>query len=177
MQMKIKIIIKRLVVATMVFGNLSSFAHAVWQGKLDLQSSVQPLVLREVHDGQWLAGIAHPSIFRLDHNNNTIIHAGVFQAWNAENGNASFGPLVGLDLSGISNDLGFNISDMISSLGKGLNLPTFFKPAAYFADILSLDAFVGYRPIHTADVNGELVYGGAACLKIPFGVSELQNGL
>ncbi len=152
-------------------------SHGAWQGKLDLQPNVQPLLLREVADGQWLAGYTAPNIFHIDHNGNPIFHIGLFHAFNAEGGNSSFGPIAGLDLAGISRDIGFSVPSLISGLGTGLGLEKVFKPAALFAEALTLDAFIGYRPVHTADVYSEWVYGGGIALKIPFGTKNLEAGL
>lgn len=163
-----------LALAFICFG---SSAQASWQGKLDLQSSVQPMILREVHDGQWLAGLAHPNLFHLDHNGNAILHVGVFSAWNAETGNSSFGPMAGVDLLGISKEVGVSIPGVLGYIGEAVNLPSLFKPAVYLTELLSLDAFVGYRPMHTNDVLGNWIYGAGATLRVPFGVKELQAGL
>lgn len=147
-----------------------------WKGRLDLDPVAQPIVLREAHDGQWLAGIQHPGLFGLYHRGNRIFHAGVFQAWNSEGGNASAGPIAGLDFRGVLADVGYDIPTLIDSVGNWVGLPALFRPAHLIADMTTLDVFVGYRPIHSADVNGSWVYGGAAGLKIKFGTSDLQNG-
>ena len=169
LQVMNRIIIFLLLWPGMAFGN--------WVGKLDLSSSGQAIILREGHDGQWLAGLSHPNLWHLDHNGNPLLHLGLFQAWNADNGNASFGPLAGLDLLGASKEVGVDVPGALGSLGEYLGLPSVFKPAVLFSQMLSIDAFVGYRPFHTPDVSGRLVYGGAATLKVPFGVKELQAGL
>ena len=164
---------KKLILALLL---VPGIAGAVVSGKLDLSPTVQALVLRDANDGQWLAGTAH-YLWLLKHNENTILHLGIFNAFNAESGNGSFGPLFGLDLMGASKDIGLDIPATISLIGDWSGIPSVFKPAAYFSSLLSIDAFGGYRPIHTSDVNGPWIYGGAAALKIPFGVKELQQGL
>ena len=147
---------------------LAAQSQAALVGKFDLEPTVHPLALREIHDGQWIAGIGK-DFWRLESNGREILHIGLFQAWNAEHGNASFGPSLGLKLPGITPAIG--------KIGEALQLPNFFKPAQYLASCVSLESFVGYRPIHTADVLGEIVYGFGARLNIEFGLSELQNGL
>ena len=155
---------------------LPGLAKANWYGSLDLSPTVQPLILREAHDGKWLAGSAH-YLWLLHHNRNTIAHFGLFNAYNAQNGNGSFGPLIGLDLMGLSKDIVIDIPDTIANFGEWLGLPSIFKPVSLFTEILSIDAFTGYRPVHTSDVDGKFIYGGAAALKIPFGAQELKHGL
>ncbi len=165
----------------MAFGliglGLTSRASAQWVGKLDLQSSVQPLVLREARNGQWLAGLAHPNLWHLDHSGNPIFNIGFFQALNSESGNASFGPLAGVDLLGVSKEVGLDVPSTINAIGVALGVPSVFKPAVLFSQILSIDAFAGYMPTYSSDVKGPWIYGGAATLKIPFTVSELKAGL
>src|SRR3990167_5215064 len=156
---------------------LCTQAQAAWQGKLELEPSVYSTVFRVIHAGQYLTGLTVPNLFRLNHNGNTILHAGLFHAWNAEGGNASFGPIVGIELGGISRDIGVDIPKAIGSIGESLRMQTIFKPVALFSSALSLDSFIGYRPIHTAAVIGELVYGGAITLAMPFGSQELKAGL
>ena len=156
--------------------SLSGAANAAWietknwSGKLDLDPVVSPVALRELKDGQWLAGIAKENIWHLDQLGVQRFHIGLFQAWNAEKGNASFGILAGPDIP-------LGLASKIGALGEALSLPNFFKPAQYISSVLSINAFGGYRPIHTDDVYGSWVYGVAARLSIAFGVKELQKGL
>lgn len=168
---------KRLLLAIITMLAITHGVNAAWQGKLNLEPSVYPMVLREIHDGQYLYGISVPELWHLDHNGNIILHAGLYQAWNAESGNASVGPLLGLNLGGVGKEIGVDIPKFIGGLGDALKLAPLFKPISLFSSALSLDAFAGYRPIHTADVNGELVYGGACVLGIPFGPKNLEAGL
>jgi len=168
--------VMKLILAAL-FALLPMGVQASWTGHLDLQSSVQPLALREIHDGQWLAGYAHPNLFHIDHNGNPIFHLGVFHAFNAEGGNASFGPLAGVDLMGISREVGVDVPALLGNLGEWTGAPSVFKPASYFVNLLSVDFFGGYRPVHTDDVLGNWIYGVGATLKIPFGVKELRAGL
>lgn len=174
MSMKIKKLIRGLVIAGLTSAN--GLAFATWQGKLDLEPSVSPIILREAHDGQWLYGIAHPNLFKLLHNENTIFHVGAFQAWNAESRNASFGLLAGVDLIGASRDIGLDIPLRLGQVADWANVGTSFGVVKYVQEMISLDFFGGYRPVHTDDVLGQWVYGAAASLKIKFGAGELQNG-
>lgn len=151
--------------------------RAQWTGKWDLSSSVQATAFRELHDGQYLAGISHPNLWSLNHGANRLFHIGIFEAWNSEHGNASFGPIAGADLLGISNEVGLNIPNLLNSIGTSVNLPSIFKASSYFVNMLTIDAFVGWRPVHTSDVIGNLTYGIGASLNVPFGIKELQNGL
>lgn len=152
-------------------------ANAALVGKLDLASSVQPFAARELHDGQWLAGVAHPNLFHADLNGIPIFHAGIFQCWNTENGNASFGPMAGIDLGGLSQLAGVGIPQLLDLVAQATNLQKTVSAVRFIPNLLSIDGFAGYRPIHTADVNGEFVYGYAFTLSIPFGLTELQQGM
>lgn len=147
-----------------------STANAAWESKLDLNPVVSPIMIRELNDGQWLAGVTKENVWHLDQDGKQRLHAGVFEAWNAEHGNASFGMLLGVDVP-------LSLSQGLYKLGESLGLSNAFKPAAYLASALSLDAVAGYRPFHSADVNGEFVYGVGFRMNIAFGVKELQKGL
>lgn len=148
---------------------LSAPAGALWQGKLDLDPTVAPIVIRELHDGQWLAGVTKENLWHLDHDGAQRLHAGVFQAWNAEKGNASLGLVAGVDLPAY-------LGPALQALGSALGLGETFKPLQYFSSVLSLDAIGGYRPLHSPDVHS-WVYGAGARLNIGFGVQELKRGL
>lgn len=149
---------------------LASNAKALWTGRFDLSPAVSPIMIRELHDGQWLAGVTKENIWHLDHNDKQLIHAGIFQAWNTERGNASFGPVIGLDLP-------IGLGPVIANMAAAIGLGEFFKPLQYVGSALSLDAIGGYRPIHTSDVDGSWVYGAGLRMNIAFGVKELQKGL
>lgn len=144
-------------------------SEAAWVGKLDLSPNVSPVMLRELGDGQWLAGLAKPDIWHLDKDDVQWAHAGIFHAWNAEKGNPSFGLMAGIDLP--------KAGPYISKLGKALELESVFKPLTVAEGWVSIEAFGGYRPVHTPDVKGNWVYGIGAKMNIKFGVKELQNGL
>lgn len=151
-----------LVIAALIcFG---SQAQAAWVGKLNLNSNFSPVMIRELHDGQWLAGVAKGDIWELDQNGVKRAHAGMFQAWNAEQGNPATGLVLGVDLPP-----GF-------AAGIASGLPEFFKAGAYMGAAVSLDFFGGYRPQHSNDTHS-WIYGVGAKLSISFGTKELQNGL
>jgi len=79
---------KKLIFALFIMPCLS---HGAWQGKLNLAvNESQPIMLRELNDGQWLFGVSKPDIFHVDRNGAQWFHAGVFQAWNAEKLNPTF---------------------------------------------------------------------------------------
>lgn len=150
---------------------------ASWQGKLDLTPTVQPMMIRELHDGQWLYGIAKNNLWHLDYNNPSgsfwngqRFHAGAFQAWNAESGNGSFGLVAGFDIPA---PIGKAIASGISAVG----LEQTAKFLSHVGEMLSVDFLGGYRPIHTNAVNDDWVYGVGASLSIQFGVSDLKEGL
>lgn len=141
-----------------------------WSGKLDLNPVVQPLVMRELHDGQWLAGVAKPNLWHLDQAGVQRFHLGAFQSWNAEHGNPAFGLMAGIDIAD-------HIALAAGAIGGAIGVPSLFKPAALLGSVLSLDFLGGYRPFHDASVKGPWMYGVGAMLKVPFGIAELQKGL
>lgn len=143
---------------------LGSPAHALWQGKLNLDTNLDPVMIRELHDGQWLAGFAKGNLWHLDQNGVSRFHAGLFQAWNAEHGNPATGLVLGLDLP----------PGLAAAAAAGL--PEWFKPGTYLTAAVTLDFFGGYRPQHSDDTH-QWIYGIGAKLKIAFGVKELQQGL
>lgn len=152
-------------------------AYAGWEGKLDLTPNVSPIVIREVHDGQWLAGVSKNNILHLDYSGDTNsvwngqrFHLGAFEAWNTEHGNASTGLVGGVDIP-------LPLSEALGYISSALQLQESFKPAEYLSSMISFDIIGGYRPLHDASVNGNWVYGAGASLNIAFGVKELQKGL
>lgn len=162
---------KTMLLALMLLPSVS-FASLV--GKLNLQPSVQPIIARELHDGQWLAGISHPDIWALVYHGagnllysdgDQVFHAGLFTAWNAEKGNASYGPLAGVNIP-------LKIGSLLQSMGDNLGLSTTFKPISFAGSYLSIDGFGGVRPFHTSDVIGNWVYGFLFQVKIPFAIDR-----
>lgn len=152
-----------------IFTILSSFllicpASAAWQGKLNLDSNLDPVMIRELHDGQWLAGVSKGNLFHVDQDGVQRLHVGVFQAWNAEQGNPATGLVAGVDLP----------PGFAAALASGL--PDWFKPVEYVQAAVSLDFFGGYRPQHTEDTH-QWIYGVGAKLRVKFGSKELQKGL
>lgn len=152
-----------------VTGFLSGFLLLSTPGfctpSLNLSPSVSPALLREMHDGQYLFGIAKPDLVKWG-----IAQAGLYQAWNAEHGNASFGPMLGVYSP-------VDFSEKIGALAESLHMGMLYKPVKYFKSVASLNAFGGLRPVHSADVKGNWVYGVAATLRVEFGMPELQAGL
>lgn len=148
---------------------------AAWVGRFDLNPAVSPIVIRELHDGQWIAGITKENLWHLDNTGAGALagqraHVGIFEAWNAQHGNASFGTVVGIDIP-------VKLAEAIQSIGESFGLQQSFKPLSYVGSALSLDAIAGLRPAHSADVSGPFVYGFGARLNVAFGVSELKKGL
>lgn len=154
---------RKLTLAAILFFMASSVS-ATWKGALNLNSDFAPVMIRELHDGQWLAGVAKTDIWHLDQDGVQRFHAGLFQAWNAERGNPTFGTVVGVDLP----------VGLATSIAAAL--PDWFKPSTYIASAVSLDFFGGYRPQHSDDTHS-WVYGIGAKLKVSFGQKELQKGL
>ena len=90
-------------------------------------------------------------------------------AWNAEHGNHSVNLTAGTPLGSPMMAIG--------RAGEMIGLPNLFSPLRYASSMVSVESFVGYRPIHTPDVLGNLVYGYAFKLTISFGVKELRYGM
>lgn len=164
------------IIAALMF--MSVTANATWQGKFDLTPLVSPIVIRELHDGQWLYGVTKENLWHLDYQgsdplslwNGQRFHVGVFQAWNAENGNASFGMVSGIDVP-------LPVSQLIGQAVGATGLTSTAKWLSLLGSALSLDFIGGYRPIHTNSVNGDWIYGIGARLSIKFGATDLQKGL
>lgn len=138
-----------------------------WHGKLNLDlKTVSPIIARELNDGQWLAGIDFTA-WTLYRNDLEILHVGIFQAWNAEHGNTSTGLTLGRNTS---------VGKVLGPIAKRMHLDNYWKPTTLLGAIISLDGFLGYRPQHAQDVQGNLVYGALARLSIPFSVEDLKKG-
>lgn len=166
---------KRLLIVAFFFCLIRP-ANALWQGHFDTSAGVSPIMIRELRDGQWLAGATKENIWHLDYQgasgsvwNGQRLHVGAFTAWNAEKGNPAYGPVIGIDLPA-------GVGHGIAALGSALNLDDTFKPIQYIDSALSFDFIGGYRPVHTPDTHS-WVYGVGARLSVSFGVAELKKGL
>lgn len=147
---------------------LNSVAHAAivgrWlipQSKLDYLPN--PLLLRELHDGQWLSGIKK-DVWVLEDNQNhhQWIQVGGYSAWDTWHGDQSWGLTVGTQLNMFSGIAGM--------LAKALDLAS--VPAEhelqYIDKALTFQAFGGYRPVNNGtEVIGHWVYGYGFQLSIP----------
>lgn len=157
---------KKILIVALVLIPLSSFA--AWQGKLDLTPVVNPLVIRELHDGNWLAGYAKPNLWHLDKDGREWFHAGIWHAWRTDHGD----PAIGLSA-------GVNIGDMGSVLGAisdVLGLDATAKWTRIIGGAVSIDGYGGYRPVHGPDVH-DWAYGIGAMLTKKFGLPDLAKGL
>lgn len=139
--------------------------------KYDLSLSVDPVMIRDIHQGIWLAGIKK-DVVSFDTGLSGVLdkaYLGVFQAWNAEKGDPVFGLSAGVRLG----DLAAGMGSVASLLGLG----TVYKPLQYAGNFVHFNTFVGGRPQISHNVRDHFMYGAGVALNIPFGVSELQKGL
>lgn len=166
---------KKLLTGIIVIWALAGQAWATLVGKYDLDPTLSPVIARELHDGQYLAGIAHPHLWCLQYvgqdtalyaNGTCVMHAGVQTLWNAEKGNASYGPLFGFNIPG-------NVNPILQSIGEWAGLHQNSIDA--LSSALTVDFFAGYRPIHTADVIGSFTYGYSCTFSLKFGVTKMGS--
>lgn len=143
-----------------------SYAGAVVAGKLDLDLNIQTLGLRELNDGNWLAGVGK-QLWHLEVDGKERLHFGVFQAWRANQGDPAFGLSLGVTTGG----LGDYITKAIDLGTPGLG--DYVKWVPQIANLISIETFGGYRPSHGPDVH-PWIYGVGGYLKIPL---DLIKGL
>jgi hypothetical protein len=145
-----------------------SLTHAGF-GKLNLSPVVSPVFIRELHDGNWLAGYAKPDIWKLDIGRAVIsdVHIGAFHAWRVNSGDAAVGLSAGLGLP--------SLGPALAKLGEVLQIPGTIKWISLVEASLSLDFYGGYRPIHGPDVQ-DWMYGVGGYLKYSFGLPDLIKG-
>lgn len=153
-----------LMIVALIF--LGSTAHATITGKLDLDFNIQTLGLRELHDGNWLSGVGK-QIWELDVDGKERFHVGVFQAWRVYQGDPAFGLSMGFTTGG----LGDYFYSAINSVAP--NLSDYVKWVPQVGNLISIETFGGYRPVHGPDVHA-WIYGFGGYLKIPL---DLKAGL
>lgn len=136
-----------------------------WIGKLDLFSGVnplpQPIAIRELHDGNWLAGI-QKQIWHLETRKVQVLHASYYQAWRTAYGDPAYGLSLGTDLIGDAK--------IVLDLAN-IEVP---EPPQLFSDIktfVSVDFYGGYRPVHGADVHA-WIYGIGGKVTIPWDLTQ-----
>lgn len=144
------------------------FNKADWTSKLDLSTKPKAAMARELHDGNWLAGLAWAP-YKLQNIEGFDIHAGIMQAWRVDKGDAATCLTLGIGAAGLGSVLGAAVEAMP-------DLTDFFKPLRYGKFVLSLDCFGGARPQHGSDVH-TWVYGGLAQLGYAFSNADLKQGL
>lgn len=149
-----------------VLGWFASSANATVAGKLDLNYDVQAIGMRELHDGNWLAGVGK-QLAHLEINGKERLHLGVFQAWRANHGDPAFGLSLGVTTGGLGEYVGKALDMGTPDLSESV------KWLPHVADLISIETFAGYRPVHGSDVHA-WIYGVGGYLKIPL---DLIKGL
>lgn len=148
-------------------------AKAGIHSEIGLNASMvpEPVVIRDAHNGIWLAGVKK-DVLSIDLGMSNALekgYLGVFHAWNAEKGD----PVLGFSL-------GLKLRDLLPAVGSVMGLLGFgsvYKPLEYASNIVQINTYAGVRPKISANVNGRFMYGAGASLNIPFGVKELEKGL
>lgn len=142
-------------------------SQTIWKGKLDVFDGVpSPLGMRELHDGNWLAGFDH-QFWHLERNSQEVCHVTFFTAWRAMQGDVAYGPSLGVPIGQLGSVLGSAI---------GLVAPATYHMTPWLQQLgnwVSLDFYGGYRPTHGADVHS-WIYGIGGKVKIPL---DLIKGL
>ena len=138
-----------------------------WQFGLDKGLTAGGCVQRELNDGQLLAGPCK-DVFVLAKNGENVLHLGAYVMYNAERGNASYGPRLGVTVGPAAKALISKAAEAFPVLEQYADWtpPPFLQ---YLNKILTLDYGVAYRPYHTEDVRGNITHGPMCMLTIPLG--------
>ena len=136
-----------------------------WQFGIDKGLTLGGCIQRELHDGQWLAGPCR-DVFVLARDGYSMIHLGAYVNYNAERGNASYGPRLGVSVGRFGNYVLEKASESVPWVEHyaSWKAPPFMQ---YLGSIMTLDYGVGYRPVHTSDVIGNWTHGPMFKLDIP----------
>jgi hypothetical protein len=134
------------------------------KGNFHLGGSPSAIGLRELHDGNWLAGVEY-SFYDVIWNNSPILTVNAFTAWRVNRGDPAYGP-----------SLSVNMGQAGGAIGNflGLGAPGLYNQTTWLfklADLISIDSYIGYRPVHSQDVHS-WIYGIGGKVKIPFDLSK-----
>ena len=136
-----------------------------WQAGINKNLAVGGCLQREAHDGQFLAG---PCVdpFVIARAGQDVFHLGAYVMFNSEHANASYGPRIGVTLGPVVKAGLSALSTRFPTIEQyvGWSPPKF---CLYLDKVLTFDFGVGYRPKHSADVNGNLTWGPMVKLSIP----------
>lgn len=165
---------KKLILIIALVLQVSSARADYWKDSFNSANpldSFSPIVTRNAHDGIWEAGFMHKT-WHLDHyydgGSSEWANVGVYTAWNAEGGNVSYGPSIGVSPP---------VLQYAGQILTYLSLPKLGALISSSGSVLSANMYAGYRPYYDHNVNDHLDWGWMLALKFPFGVSELKNGL
>jgi hypothetical protein len=122
------------------------------------------VTIREINDGNWYVGYAKSDIFKLEYNGTEQLHFGVVHAWRTS-GDA----MLGLSL-------GRHVSQDIAPILTLLGLEKTAKFIYLAKEVVSIEAYGGFRPIHSPDVH-DWAYGVGVVLQKSFGLPDLTKGL
>ena len=136
-----------------------------WQFGIDKGLTLGGCIQRELHDGQWLAGPCR-DVFVIARNGDPVIHLGAYVNYNAERGNASYGPRLGVSVGRFGNFCIEKASELIPAIEaySKWKAPPFMQ---YIGSVVTIDYGVGWRPQHDESVKGELTHGPMFKLDIP----------
>lgn len=135
-------------------------ANSVWHGHLDVsKESLQanlpnPLLLRGLADGQWMAGLKE-NVWSLDHNDKPRLHIAAYSTWRVDNGDSEWGVMPSIPINPL-------VTKAIAATVDALSFGSInHEPELKFFDMaLEVGAFVGWRPSPQADVDHNRNLGG-----------------
>lgn len=149
-----------------------------WQFGLD--TSAMPAggcAQRELNDGQFLAGPCR-EILLLARNGVSTFHLGAAALANAERGNMTYGPRLGVNIGSAAKATLASLAQKAPIIENLLDypMPKFIK---YVDKVLTVDYGVGYRPKHDANVRGNITHGPMVKLDLPLDdvIALLKLGL
>lgn len=137
-------------------------ARAQWAGKLDLHEDPSAIGLRELHDGNWLAGLEH-GVAHVEYNGFRLAHVKFFTAWRAMELDAAYGLSAGVNVGGAGAYLATYLPDFFPAIRT-------VKFVSMLGNWTSLDFYGGYRPLHGSDTHA-WIYGIGGRVRIPLSLS------
>lgn len=150
----------------LLFLLLTQDANAAWVGKLDLLDGRLPCPVgyRELHDGNWLAGL-QKQIWHLEKDGKEAFHVSYFQAWRVFQSDPAYG------LS-----LGIKTGDLGAALGEAVKVaaPRIYDKTKWLQKLsnwVEISAFAGARPVHGPDTH-TFIYGIGGQVQIPIDLTE-----
>lgn len=151
-------------IAALALAAITTPSRSAIVGKLGMDLNLLPITVRDLHDGLWEVGGKSPFWTLSDDKSNDVwLQASVFGAWRLEGQDPAFGLCAGVPFSAV----GAGIANGLQSVA--LQLPSAPPWAKKAGDALSLDAYVGARPVFHAPDDHRVMYGVGAQVNIKFG--------